>query len=136
MNKTNRIVSVILLAFFSLGLLAGCAAKLPEGYDEDVVKSEAEKVIMLLDQRDVDGLTAMLTNQMKTGLTEDVKAQIFAALDDSGPVQEIEELKTTGSTENEITYGVVVAKVRHANREITYTISFDPEMRLAGLFLQ
>ena len=136
MKQARRLISLILLIGFSLGLLAGCAAKLPEGYDEAVVKSEADKVIMVLDARDVNQLTAMLTDQMKLGLTEEVKAQVFAILDDFGPVQEIVEMKTTGSTEGEITYGVVVARVKHANGELTYTISFDPQMRLAGLFLQ
>jgi len=136
MNKKHRIFGILLLVVLGLGLLAGCAAKLPEGYDETLIKSEAEKVIMLLDQRDIDGLDAMLTDQMRTGLTEAVQAQVFAVLDDVGALQEIEEMQTTGSTEGEITYGVVVVKARHANRDLTYTVTFDPEMRLAGLFLQ
>ena len=136
MNKTHKMIVVMLLAVLGLGLLVGCAAKLPDGYDEDLVKSEAEKVIILLDQRDMDGLDEMLTDQMRAGLTEEVQAQVFAVLDDVGALQEIEELQTTGSTEGEITYGVVVVKARHANRDLTYTVTFDPEMRLAGLFLQ
>ncbi|MDD3949457.1 MAG: DUF3887 domain-containing protein [Anaerolineaceae bacterium] len=45
-------------------------------------------------------------------------------------------MKTGCSTQNDITYAVVVAKVKHENREFTYTISFDSEMKLAGLFFK
>ena len=38
--------------------------------------------------------------------------------------------------EAEITYAVVVAKAKYEKSEITYTISFDSDMKLAGLFLK
>jgi alpha-D-ribose 1-methylphosphonate 5-triphosphate synthase subunit PhnH len=117
-------------------MLVGCAAKLPQGFDEAEVKTAAENVIKLLNQRDADGLAAILTDQIKAAITEDVQAQIFALLDDVGAVREISEMKTGGSTHNEISYAVVVAKVKHENQELIYTISFDKEMKLAGLFLK
>ncbi len=135
-NKTIQIIPIILLIVFSLSLLTGCASKLPDGFDEVEVKSAAENVIMLLDQRNADDLSDLLTEQMKLGLTEDVLAQIFALLDEAGAVQTIEEMQTTGSTESSTTYGVVVAKVKHANHELTYTISFDSQMKLAGLYFK
>ncbi|HHX08808.1 MAG TPA: DUF3887 domain-containing protein [Chloroflexi bacterium] len=135
-NKTYKTIYILLMIAFSLGVLVGCAAKLPEGFDEADVKAEAENVIRLLDHRDMDGLTNILTEEMKAGLTEEVMAQIFSVLDESGSVETIEEMKTGGSTQNDITYAVVVAKVKHENRELTYTISFDSEMKLAGLFFK
>jgi len=120
----------------SVGMLSGCAAKLPEGFDEAEVKAAAENVIELLNQRDADGLTAMMTEEMKAVLTEDIQAQIFALLDESGAFQEIVDLKMGGSTQNGVTYAAVTAKAKYANREITYTISFDTDMKLAGLNLQ
>ena len=117
-------------------MLAGCAAKLPEGFDEDEVKTAAEDVIILLDKGDGEGLTALMTDEMKAAITDDVQAQIFAMVDAVGSFQEISEMKTGGTTTNEITYAVVVAKVRHEKGEVTYTISFDTEMKLAGLFLK
>lgn len=135
-NKLFHFMAVASLAILSLSVLAGCAAKLPEGYVEADVKSTAESVIMLLDGRDGDGLRAFMTEEMKTGLTEDVMAQIYAVLDAAGGVREIVEMKSGGSTQNGVTYAVVIAKVRHANQDITYTISFNPEMQLAGLYLK
>ncbi len=135
-NSFYRIVSVILLAVLSLGILSGCAAKLPEGYDENELKVAAEKVIDLLNERDGDGLTAMMTEDMKVGLTTDLQAQIFALLDESGTMQEIMDMKVGSSEENGITFALVVAKVKYENREITYTIGFDQDMKLAGLYLK
>jgi hypothetical protein len=92
-------------------MVTGCAAKLPEGFDEEEVKAAAENVITLLDQGDGEGLTALMTDEMKAAINEDVQAQIFAMLNAVGSVQEISEIKTGGSTQNEITYAVVVTKV-------------------------
>lgn len=135
-NKFHRVFAILILSVISLGLLAGCAAKLPEGFDEGEVKTAAENVITLLDKGDGEGLTALMTDQMKAAITDDVQAQIFTMVDSAGAFQEISEMKTGGSTQNEITYAVVVAKVKYEKGEVTYTISFDTQMKLAGLFLK
>ena len=135
-NKFYRILSLILFSAISLALLVACTAKLPEGFEEAEVKIAAEEVIYLLDQRDVDGLKSILTEDMKVGLTDEVREQIFNVLDQVGAVEEIVEIKTGGNTENNITYAVAVATVKHANQEVTYTISFTDDMKLAGLYLQ
>jgi len=138
MNKTSlcRVLTIVLLAVLSLGALGGCAAKLPEGFDEAEVKAAAENVIDLLNQRDANGLTALMTEEMKDVLTVDVQAQIFALLDGAGAFQEISTLKMAGTTQSGVTYAAVAVKAKYANREITYTISFDMDMKLAGLYLQ
>lgn len=138
MNKTflYRLLTLVTLAVLSLGALSGCAAKLPEGFDEAEVKAAAENVIDLLNQRDSEGLNALMSDEMKALLTEDVQAQIFALVEDSGAFQEISDLQMTGATENGVTFAAVVAKAKYANREITYTISFDQDMKLAGLYLK
>jgi len=138
MNKNSlyRVLTIILLAVLSLGVLNGCGAKLPEGFEEAEVQAAAENVIELLNQRDADRLTELMTGEMKAVLTEDVQAQIFAMLDESGAFQEIVDLQMGGSTQNGITYAAVAAKAKYENREITYTISFDQDMKLAGLYLK
>jgi hypothetical protein len=70
MNKTRlcRVLTIVLLAVLSLGALGGCAAKLPEGFDEAEVRAAAENVIDLLNQRDANGLPALMTEEMKVVL--------------------------------------------------------------------
>ena len=136
MTKLFRFLSIVLLAVLSLAVLGGCAAKLPEGFEEAEVQAAAENVIDLLNQRDSEGLTALMTEEMKAVMTEDIQAQIFALLDSSGAFQEILDLKMAGSTQNGITYVAVAAKAKYEKSEITYTISFDEDMKLAGLYLK
>lgn len=136
MTKLFRYLSVALLSMLCLAILGGCAAKLPEGFDEAEVQAAAENVIDLLNKRDAEGLTALMTEEMKVVLTEDIQAQIFELIDLSGAFQEISDLKMGGSTQNGITYAAVAAKAKYQNREITYTISFDQDMKLAGLYLK
>jgi len=40
------------------------------------------------------------------------------------------------SEENGITFAFVVAKVKYEKADITYTIGFDKDMKLAGLYLK
>lgn len=138
MKKTKlfRFLSIVLLAVMSLAVLGGCAAKLPEGFDETEVQAAAENVIDLLNKRDSEGLTALMTEEMKAVMTEDIQAQIFALLDSSGAFQEILGLKMAGSTQNGVTYVAVAAKAKYEKSEITYTISFDQDIKLAGLYLK
>jgi len=136
MTKLFRFLSIVLLAVLSLAMLGGCAAKLPEGFDEAEVQAAAENVIDLLNKRDSEGLTALMTEEMKAVMTEDIQAQIFALLDSSGAFQEILDLKMAGSTQNDVTYVAVAAKAKYEKSEITYTISFDQDMKLAGLYLK
>lgn len=135
-NRLSKVLSLLLFTTLGMVLLVGCAAKLPEGFDEAEVKAAAENVITMLNEHDADGLEAIFTDQMKVGITEDVQAQIFALLDKAGAVQEISEMKTGGSTQNDVSYAVVVAKVKYENQDLVYTISFDKDMKLAGLFLK
>jgi hypothetical protein len=136
MTKLFRFLSIVLLAVLSLAMLGGCAAKLPEGFEEAEVQAAAENVIDLLNKRDSEGLTALMTEEMKAVMTEDIQAQIFALLDSSGAFQEILDLKMAGSTQNDVTYVAVAAKAKYEKSEITYTISFDQDMKLAGLYLK
>lgn len=136
LTKLFRLIRFVLLAVLSLAVLGGCAAKLPEGFDEAEVQAAAENVIDLLNKRDSAGLTALMTEEMKAVMTEDIQAQIFALLESSGAFQEILDLKMAGSTQNGVTYVAVAAKAKYEKSEITYTISFDQDMKLAGLYLK
>lgn len=136
LNKKLRFLSIVLLTVLSLALLGGCAAKLPEGYEEAEVQAAAENVIDLLNNQDAEGFSALMNETMKALLTEEVQAQIFEYVAQAGTFQEISDLKMAGATENGVTFAAVVAKVKYANSTINYTISFDQDMKLAGLYLK
>ena len=138
MNNTKlyRILAIIFLTVVSIGILNGCAVKLPESFDEAEVQAAAENVVDLISTSDGQGLTAVMNDQMKAALTEDIQAQIFALVEGSGSFEEIGELKLGGSSQNGIDYAVAVVKAKYENREIIYTISFDQDMKLAGLYLK
>ncbi len=131
-----RVFAIILLAVLSLGALSGCAAKLPEGFDEAEVKTAAENVIELLNKHDSDGLTAIMNEEWKASFLDVSQWEVFTILEEAGTFQEITEMKTRGSKQNGISYAVVVVKAQYEIREITYTLSFDHDLKLAGLQLQ
>ena len=116
--------------------LAGCAPKLSEDFNEAEVKQAAENVIALLNAQDSEGLRALFTTQMNTAITDEVLTQIYAALSEGGSFETIESMIVAGSKDQSsgVEYAVVTAQAKYELRSFIYTISFDKQMKLAGLY--
>ena len=117
--------------------LTACSAPgLSSAFDEATVKQEAENVVTLLNNQDTDGLRAIFTEQMDAAITDEVFGQIFSALAEGGKFIEIEDMAVYGSKDNSSGEEFAVATVRavYDMKTFTYTISFDTDMRLAGLY--
>ena len=136
-NNTQKIVILALLASLLLILLSSCSAPgLSSAFNEEEVKQAAEKVVTLLNNQDTDGLRAIFTEQMDAAITDEVFGQIFSALAEGGKFLEIEDMAVFGSTDKSSGEEFAVATVRavYDMKTFTYTISFDKDMRLAGLY--
>lgn len=130
-------LSIVLVGVLALFVLAGCGGtKLSDDFREEEVKEKAEEVITLLNKKDSEAILEISTVQMKQGLTEEVFQQIYEALEEGGAFKEVEEMSVAGETDKETDqeFAVVVAKAQYENRSFVYTITFNPQMKLAGLF--
>ncbi|HHW29576.1 MAG TPA: DUF3887 domain-containing protein [Syntrophomonadaceae bacterium] len=132
--KINSVYILALSMIICFGLLTGCAQGLSSDFDEAEVKSAAENVITMINEKDSEGLRAMSTAQVKAGLTDDVLNQMYEAIGEAGTFEQVEDMKVAGATENDTEYAVVVAKAKYEKRSFTYTISFNKDMKLAGLY--
>ena len=139
MNKPNKKFVSMITFVVILGtiFLTACSAPgLSSAFDEATVKQEAENVVTLLNNQDTDGLRAIFTEQMDAAITDEVFGQIFSALAEGGKFIEIEDMAVYGSKDNSSGEEFAVATVRavYDMKTFTYTISFDTDMRLAGLY--
>jgi hypothetical protein len=139
MKKSNINVSIVftLIAALCIVFLAGCTSpKLSSAFDEAEVKQAAENVIDLLNRQDSAGLRELFTAQMDAAITDEVLSQIYAALAEGGAFESIADMSVAGSTDQSsgAEYAVVVAQAKYELRSFVYTISFDKQMQLAGLY--
>lgn len=130
-----------LLAFLLAVLLlfaAGCSPvpPLPEGFDEDTVVSSAKDVIALITAQDGEGLRAVSSDTLAAGLTDETLSAIFSAISAGGAFSEYGSTSSFGATDKTTgaEYAVVVMQAKYESKTFTYTISFDTDGKLAGLY--
>lgn len=137
MRKVTFKFKTILFVAICFALLTGCMkSSLPDSFSEEEVKSSAEEVITILNNKDSEAFLELSTVQMRNALREDVLEEIYEAIGEGGKFEEIEEMSVGGQKDkaSEEEYAVVVAKTKYENRYFVYTISFTKQMKLAGFY--
>ena len=138
--KKSGISVLYFLAFaliMSLLGLTGCSAnKLSSDFNEEDVKKAAENVIALINSEDLTGLRELCNTRLSAALTDDVLNQMFTTISEGGTFEQINSMTVIGSTDKSTNeeFAVVVTVAKYANRSFTYTLSFDKQMKLAGLY--
>lgn len=139
MNKSRlKIFSFFtMVAILSMLILTACSTPpLSPDFDEEQVKLVTEDVISLLNAQDTEGLRAVFTEQMKAAITDEVFTQIYAAIGEGGAFEEIESMTVIGSTDQSTgeEFATVITRAKYATKTFTYTISFNKDMQVAGLY--
>ena len=138
--KKSRISSVFflaLLAIMSVAFLTGCSGnQLSSDFNQEDVKTAAENVIVVINNEDSASLRELFTTQLNEALTDDVLKQVYDAISKGGQFEKIEDMSLTGTTDKSTNeeYAVVVAKAKYEIKTFTYTLSFNKQMKLAGLY--
>ncbi|HWS30947.1 MAG TPA: DUF3887 domain-containing protein [Clostridia bacterium] len=127
------------LAAAALLLFAiGCSAVPPlsDSFDEETVKQSAKDVISLINAQDGESLRNMSTTTLSDALTDEKLAEIYTAISENGAFTEFGEAAAFGSSDKStgIEYAVVVQQAKYEAKALTYTISFDTDMKLAGIY--
>ena len=148
-RKMSRPKKILLICAAVAAVLAVLAAVLfwllPKTYpisassifQEETVASEAEEIVELLNEKDYETLQEKSTDQMKTVMNEEymegAKAQVggdwgeFQRFTSSISVEAVQQVKHFAITELTALY---------ENRSVTYQISFDENMELAGIYMR
>lgn len=136
----KKIFSILLTLVLIFTLFAGCSSpKLSDKFDEDNIKTTAENSIKLLNEGDYEKFCTDLPREdLKTSFTVDVmKNAIAQVMPNAGAFVEFSSESVVGQKDkdgNESAVAVIVAK--YENQKVTYTISFDEEMKLIGFYLK
>jgi len=137
--KKRKIVISAMLLLMSFALI-GCAGKpLPEGYDADEVTARAEEIVSLANNGEYDEIIAALRSDLQDAVTaEQLETGWGPTYEKVGAFSEIKQVTLT-ATEDSSTgeeYAVALVTCAHADGNVLYTLSFDTDLTLVGLYLK
>lgn len=140
MQKNWKTIIYALLALtLCLGLF-GCAGKsLPEGFDADEVGSTAEEIVGLATMGDYESIIFALRDDLKEAITADQLREGWAeTYEKAGAFDSITKVSFSGTADQTTgeEYAVAQLLVKHENANLVYTLSFDKDLALVGLYLK
>ena len=132
---------VLLLLFLSLAFLY---RNLPRWGDirestvfqESQVKAQVEEIIRLYSNDDFEAVNAYMNEDMKTILSPEMLRYTKTERNkDFGALLEFENMEISEASQNGKKYAVVQVEVSYSALRVTYSMTFDASMKLAGFHI-
>lgn len=106
-------------------------------FTQEKVAAEVEKVIELLDENDYESLRGMAAEEIQTLLNQETVGGVKDAIStDWGERQSIGNVYLGGVKQKGKLLIVTQVDAIYENVSVVYTISFDENMKLAGLYMR
>ena len=142
-QKRNRIVSII--AIFLIGLLSFIYWIFPKTmefgasgeFDEQEVRNRMEETVLLINESNFEALLEMSVEEMVYIFNEDTMTELKRMIhEDWGDFQEFGNLYLAEGKQMGKNLVIGQITVSYENVMITYVISLDKELKLAGLYMR
>jgi len=125
-----------LMAVMLLMTLAACNSSNIE-YDKDAAIAAAEDVVDVINTRDYEAITALFREDLQADVTADsLEAAWDSSLQEAGEFVGYKKETTRAVNQAGVDYIVVVLVSEYENNSLTYTISFDTDMNVAGMYMK
>lgn len=121
----------IVCSLLAILLLTGCGNKVDEDTSKTYI-SKAEEIVQWMNDSEFEKIVAQFDEKMAANLTANQLAEVVPLLTASGQFEKIEK-QSVEEKDGKKTV-VLVAKYSEENR--IYTITYDEEDKIAGLFIQ
>lgn len=139
--KKNKILIILMFIFV---FLVSCNNKSEEkntkeskiSTDEQRQKyiNKAQTVIKLFNDKKSKEILEMSSTELQTALTKDNLNIIYEKINLMGEFKDFSKNEVTNIEEKNKNYIVVIQSVKYSKGELIYTISFDENAKLAGIF--
>lgn len=135
----KRLTKMIAVMAVMIAGLAGCSnTKLADAFDEEQVEQAAENVVNQLVSGEYEAVVSEMSSEMKEAVTAEALAANMEAMNaQTGAFQEYKSTAAVGQAGADgadIAVVVVVAAFEKCN--VTYTISYNTDMELIGLWMK
>ena len=139
MRTKKKIGILVLLLVVCAFSLSACGKKgLSSEFDPEEVEELAISVVEMVNNEDTEGIKSLCNDEMKKTMTDNIFDQVSDTLKEFGEYKEISKIDLTEVKDKATKKPIAVAilKVKYTNKQVMYTISFDTDMKLAGLYLK
>ncbi|HWQ06557.1 MAG TPA: DUF3887 domain-containing protein [Feifaniaceae bacterium] len=137
--KTRRLFAAVLTLTIGLSLL-GCAGQpLPEGFDAEEVTARAEEIVGYANDGDYDTIMSCLREDLQSAVTaEELDSGWAPTYESVGAFESIKSVKLLGTADSSTKeeYAVALVTCTHEKGSVLYTLSFDADLNLVGLYLK
>lgn len=106
-------------------------------FSQEIVEEKAKNIVMLLEQNDFDALKDESIEKMQEVLTPESFEQPRSLIgDDWGQMESFGTIYTCEFKQQGQTFVMAQVNVSYENVNVIYSITFDKEMKLAGIYMR
>ncbi|MEG0256167.1 MAG: DUF3887 domain-containing protein [Vagococcus sp.] len=127
----KKIVKICLFLCVGLFIFTGCKSKV-DSETSDKYTKKAESIIQLINEGDNEKLNDSFDSTMKEGMTPDKYNQIADIIVNAGEFRSFTK-STVSEKDDKVS---VITMTKYDKATITFTISFNKEDKVAGLWLK
>lgn len=124
-------IHVMFISICVLVLLAGCGSKVDDSTAQTYI-SKAEEVVQMLNNGEYESITEQFDDTMKASLSAEQLAGLEPLLTASGEFKAIEKQ----SVEEKDGMKIVVLIANYSEEKRIFTITYDANDKIAGLFIK
>lgn len=135
----KKFILILLLLLAALGCSACSQNALADCFDEAEVQAKAEEVAMLVINRNYETICSMFREDLAAELTaEYLASQLDDMLDENGEFEKFRATAAAGqkSADGEENYAIAMVLTKFEDGKRTFTITFDENMDLIGLYMK
>lgn len=136
----KKLGAVLVLLLGMVMTVTGCVpSKISDSFNKEEVESKSKEVVQLLiDGKDEDVYNMLRQDVRETVTAEEIKAAYDKICGEDGAFKEFEDITLIGQKYKETgeDIGVAIIETKFEKGENVFTISFDTDMKLIGLYLK
>lgn len=135
----KKYVMLCLMLCLLLTLLCGCGYRLSDQFSEDDLNAAGAEIVALVTAKDYEAVIDRFRPDLQEGLTaEDLDSAVSPILDKAGY---FEKIKSTAVAEIEEDaeggpFAMLVLMVNFSEDQLNFTLSFDTDGYLVGLYVK
>lgn len=131
----------LLCLLFSLVLfVTACSStKLAKSFDQNTVLDTSKTVVNDLNAKDYDSITEMTADSVKSQLTSDVlSSAVDKTFKNAGEFKKFKDASVIGQKDSKTKsdYAICILQAKYESQTITFTITYDTDMKIAGLYMK
>lgn len=128
-----RRLSKLLLIILCITMLGGCGAKKLSGaYSEDKLKAASEEIITDLNNGKYDDVVAKSNSNLKEKVPSSKLEEVWSNFKNYGKYDSISKI----AFQEKDNYAVVVAVAKYEKGNIKFTLSFNENIELVGIYMK